>query len=138
MYRRMLKSKIHRARITGCELHYEGSIAIDESLLRASNILPFEQVDVYNVNNGARFSTYVIPAPPGSGEVRLNGAAARLGMPGDIVIIASYCMVDEVSLQLGTFRPVMVYVNEDNRITSVKEITDLWAGLDFSEKRVAF
>jgi aspartate 1-decarboxylase len=86
----MLKSKIHRARITGTELNYEGSLSLDVSLMETAQLLPYEKIEVYNVNTGSRFSTYVIPAPRYSGEVRLNGAAARLGAVGDIIIIASY------------------------------------------------
>ncbi len=118
MLRFVLKSKVHRARITGSELHYEGSLSLDEELMSAANLVPFEKIDVYNVSNGARFSTYVIPAPRGSGEVRLNGAAARMGMPSDIIIIASYILLDEKEIQ--SFRPWLVYVDEGNRIVEVK------------------
>ncbi len=118
MLRYMLKSKIHRARITGAELHYEGSLSLDLALMEAANLLPYEKVDVYNVNNGARFSTYVIPAPRYSGEVRLNGAAARLGAVGDIIIIASYGLFQEEELR--EYRPLLVYVDEQNRIREVK------------------
>ncbi len=119
MLRFMLKSKVHRARITGLELHYGGSLSLDEELMYAANLAPFEKIEVYNVSNGARFSTYVIPAPRGSGEVRLNGAAARMGMPADIVIIASYILVDEKELQ--NFKPWIVYVDENNHIVEVKK-----------------
>jgi len=118
MKRFMLKSKIHRARITGAELHYEGSISLDTSLMEAADLLPYEKIEVYNVNNGARFSTYVIPAPKYSGEVRLNGAAARLGAVGDIIIIASYGLFDQE--ELSSFKPTLVYVDELNRIKEVK------------------
>ncbi len=118
MYRFLLKSKIHRARITGSELHYEGSLSLDETLMEAANLLPFEKIEVYNVSNGNRFSTYVIPAPSGSGEVRLNGAAARMGMPTDIIIIASYTLVKDEDI--NTFKPYLVYVDEKNRIIDVK------------------
>ncbi|RMH02809.1 MAG: aspartate 1-decarboxylase [Aquificota bacterium] len=118
MHRFMLKSKVHRARITGAELHYEGSLSLDLALMEAAKLLPYEKIEVYNVSNGARFSTYVIPAPPYSGEVRLNGAAARLGAVGDIVIIASYVLVEEDRLK--DFRPYLVYVDEQNRIREVK------------------
>jgi len=114
----MLKSKIHRARITGAELHYEGSISLDTSLMEAADLLPYEKIEVYNVNNGARFSTYVIPAPKYSGEVRLNGAAARLGAVGDIIIIASYGLFDQE--ELSNFKPTLVYVDEFNRIKEIK------------------
>lgn len=118
MKRFMLKSKIHRARITGAELHYEGSLSLDLALMESADLLPFEKIEVYNVSNGARFSTYVIPAPRYSGEVRLNGAAARLGAVGDIVIIASYGLFDREELK--GFRPYLVYVDENNQIREVR------------------
>ncbi len=118
MKRFMLKSKIHRARITGTELHYEGSLSLDVSLMETAQLLPYEKIEVYNVNTGSRFSTYVIPAPRCSGEVRLNGAAARLGAVGDIIIIASYGLFDEGELK--DFKPVLVYVDEHNRIREVR------------------
>jgi aspartate 1-decarboxylase len=118
MKRFMLKSKIHRARITGTELHYEGSLSLDVSLMETAQLLPYEKIEVYNVNTGGRFSTYVIPAPRYSGEVRLNGAAARLGAVGDIIIIASYGLFDEEELK--DFKPVLVYVDEHNRIREVR------------------
>ena len=91
----MLKSKIHRATLTGTELDYEGSIAIDRTLLEAADMLPGEQVHVLNLNNGARLVTYIIEAEAGSGTVLLNGPAARLGAVGDSVIVLSYCLVSE-------------------------------------------
>ncbi len=118
MKRLMLKSKIHRARITGAELHYEGSLSLDLALMESADLLPFEKIEVYNVSNGARFSTYVIPAPRYSGEVRLNGAAARMGAVGDIVIIASYGLFDREELE--GFRPYLVYVDENNQIREVR------------------
>ncbi len=118
MQRFMLKSKVHRARITGAELHYEGSLSLDIALMEAADLLPFEKIEVYNVSNGARFSTYVIPAPRYSGEVRLNGAAARLGAVGDIVIIASYGIYSEKDLQ--NYKPLLVYVDENNQIREVR------------------
>jgi aspartate 1-decarboxylase len=118
MKRFMLKSKIHRARITGTELHYEGSLSLDVSLMETAQLLPYEKIEVYNVNTGSRFSTYVIPAPRYSGEVRLNGAAARLGAVGDIIIIASYGLFDEEELK--DFKPFLVYVDEHNRIREVR------------------
>ena len=114
----MLKSKIHRARITGTELHYEGSLSLDVSLMETAQLIPYEKIEVYNVNTGGRFSTYVIPAPRHSGEARLNGAAARLGAVGDIIIIASYGLFDEEELK--DFKPVLVYVDEHNRIREVR------------------
>ena len=118
MQRFMLKSKVHRVKITGAELHYEGSLSLDLALMEAANLLPFEKIEVYNVSNGARFSTYVIPAPKYSGEVRLNGAAARRGAVGDIIIIASYGVFEEEELK--DYRPFLVYVDEDNQIREVK------------------
>ena len=114
----MLKSKIHRARITGTELHYEGSLSLDIGLMESAELLPYEKIEVYNVSTGARFSTYVIPAPRYSGEVRLNGAAARLGAVGDIVIIASYGIFDQEELQ--HFKPLLVYVDEQNGIKEIR------------------
>ncbi len=118
MFRELLRAKIHRATITGSYLNYEGSISIDEELLEAGDFKIYEKVDIYNVNTGARFSTYVIPAPRGSREIRLNGAAARLGQKGDIIIIASYTFVNEKDLDFH--RPYLVYVDEENNIISVK------------------
>ena len=112
-YLKMLKSKIHRAVLTGTELDYEGSITIDEDLLSRADMLPNEQVHVLNVSNGARFVTYVIKAPAGSGKVLLNGAAARLGAPGDRLIVLSYCLVDEEETE--RHEPRVVFVDEGNR-----------------------
>jgi aspartate 1-decarboxylase len=114
MLRNLCKSKIHRATITGVHLHYEGSIAIDEKLLKAADIMPNEMVQVVNVNNGTRFETYVIEAGAGSGTVALNGAAARLGMPGDKVIILSTCLLDTESVR--RYKPKVVCVDGRNRI----------------------
>jgi aspartate 1-decarboxylase len=112
--RTMLKSKIHRARITQVDLDYEGSIAIDRSLMEASDILPFERVEVLNVNNGARFSTYVIEGEAHSGIIGVNGAAARLVARGDVVIILSYCQVpDDEAVNMS---PSIVRVDSRNRI----------------------
>ena len=114
MQRFMLKSKIHRATLTGTELDYEGSIAIDHDLLEAADMLPGEQVQVLNLNNGARLITYVIDAPAGSGTMLLNGPAARLGVPGDLVIVLSYCAVSEE--EAPSLKPTVVHVDEQNRI----------------------
>lgn len=111
MYRTLLKSKIHRATVTGADLNYEGSIAIDTALCRAANLVEFEKVDIYNINNGARFSTYVIPGAPG--EISLNGAAARMVQPGDRLIIASYVQLSEEELR--QFKPTVVLVDDNNR-----------------------
>ena len=112
----MLKSKIHRATITGTQLAYEGSMAIDRTLLEAADMLPGEQVQVVNLNNGARLITYIIEAEAGSGEMCLKGAAARLAVPGDLVIVLTYCsMSDE---EARSYRPKVVQVDERNRIRS--------------------
>jgi len=113
MFVTLMKGKIHRARVTGADLHYEGSISIDIALIEAAGFLINERVDIYNINNGARFSTYVIPAPHGSGEIGLNGAAARLAMPGDLVIIVAYAQMSEAEAR--TFTPRVVLVDEHNR-----------------------
>ena len=114
MYRTMCKSKIHRATVTGADLNYVGSITIDPVLMEAADLLEYEQVAVVNVNNGARFETYVIPGEPGEGEICLNGAAARLAHPGDKVIIISYAQYSEQEME--TYRPVFIFVDEHNRI----------------------
>lgn len=113
MYRIMLKSKIHRATVTGADLQYEGSITIDKDLLDAADISLYEQVQIYNITNGERFETYVIEGERGSGEICLNGAAARLVQKGDLVIIASYIMLPEEDVK--TYKPTYVFVNEDNK-----------------------
>ncbi|WP_041439545.1 aspartate 1-decarboxylase [Thermovibrio ammonificans] len=117
MKRIMFKSKIHRATVTGADLNYEGSITIDSELLKLADILPYEKVDIYNVTNGERFSTYVIPGEPGSGEVCLNGAAARKVQKGDIVIIVSYCELSDEEAR--KFQPTVVLVDEENRPVKV-------------------
>ena len=114
----MLKSKIHRASVTECNIHYEGSITIDKKLMERADILPYEQVQVLNVNNGARFSTYAIEGKEGSGEICLNGAAARLAVIGDTVIILSYCHVPDEEAR--NFAPKVVHVNSQNAI--IKEV----------------
>ena len=113
MNRIMLKSKIHRAVVTGIELEYEGSLTLDRTLMEAADMLPNEQVQVLNLNTGARIITYLIEAPPGSGKVVLNGPAARTGQPGDKIIILSYCMVPEE--EAVRHRPRVVHVDSDNR-----------------------
>jgi aspartate 1-decarboxylase len=115
MYRTMCKSKIHRATVTGADLNYVGSITIDPVLMEAADLLEFEQVAVVNVNNGARFETYVIPGVPGDGEICLNGAAARMAHPGDKVIVISYAQYNEAEME--TYRPVFIFVDEQNRIS---------------------
>ena len=115
MQRIMLKSKLHRVTVTQAELHYEGSCAIDDELLDAADIKEYQQIDIYNVNNGERFSTYAIRAERGTGTISVNGAAARLAAPGDLLIIASYVSMNE--LELAKFEPDLVYVDALNRIT---------------------
>lgn len=114
MHRTMLKSKLHRVRVTQSELHYEGSCAIDDDLLDAADIKEYQQIDIYNVTNGERFTTYAIRAQRGSGTISVNGAAAHKANPGDILIIATYAMYSELELQ--KFHPQLVYVDERNRI----------------------
>jgi aspartate 1-decarboxylase len=121
--RTMLKSKIHRARVTDGNTDYEGSITIDSVLMKAADILPYERVEVLNVNNGARFSTYAIEGNPGSGDICLNGAAARLASKGDIVIILTYQEVPDADA--ADVKPRMVYVDANNRIKSTKNV-DTW------------
>src|SRR5579864_3723408 len=113
MQRLMLKSKIHRATVTHAELNYEGSCAIDDDLLQAADIREYQQIDIYNINNGERFTTYAIRAARGSGIISLNGAAARKAQIGDLLIIASYAVLND--LELRQFEPELVYVDERNR-----------------------
>ena len=117
--RAMLKSKIHRARVTQVNLDYEGSITIDRSLMEASDLLPFERVEVLNINNGARFGTYVIEGEADSGVIGLNGAAARLVAKGDIIIILSYCQVSDDEAVAVT--PSLIYVDDRNRLLRTRE-----------------
>lgn len=119
MYRTMLKSKIHRAVVTEANLNYMGSITIDSTLLQASDILPNEKVAIVNNNNGARFETYVIEGPADSGVICLNGAAARMVQPGDVVIIISYAAIPEEKAR--AHKPVIVFVDGDNKITELGE-----------------
>jgi aspartate 1-decarboxylase len=114
MQRTMLKSKLHRVRVTHSELEYEGSCAIDEELLDAADIREYQQIDIYNVNNGERFTTYAIRAQRNSGIISVNGAAARKAQAGDILIIATYAVYNE--LELEKFKPELVYVDAMNRI----------------------
>ena len=119
MIRTMLKSKIHRARITGSDLHYIGSITVDRDLLDAADMLEHELVHVLDIDNGARFETYTIAAERGSGEVRVNGAAARLVHAGDTVIVVSYAGYDRDELE--RYEPRVVHVNADNAIVGVDD-----------------
>jgi len=116
LLREMLRSKIHRATVTDANLSYEGSITIDEDLITAAGILPYEQVMVSNLNNGERFETYVIPGPRGSGEVCLNGPTARKGVVGDKIVIFCYEYYNEEELK--TFKPKIIVVDEKNRVIS--------------------
>ena len=119
MQRTMLKSKLHRATVTHSELHYEGSCAIDETLLDAANIHEYEQIQIYNVTNGERFTTYAIRAARDSGIISVNGAAAHKANPGDLVIIATFAVYNE--LELARYAPELVYVNADNRIMDTRQ-----------------
>ena len=119
MQRIMLKAKLHRVRVTHSELHYEGSCAIDDDLLDAADIREYQQIDIYNVTNGERFTTYAIRAQRGSGVISVNGAAAHKANPGDILIIATYAMYNELELQ--KFHPQLVYVDEHNRIIAQRD-----------------
>jgi aspartate 1-decarboxylase len=109
----LLRAKIHRATVTQCTLDYEGSISVDASLLERSGILPHERVDVLNINNGQRFTTYAIPAPAGSGTIGVNGAAARLAQKGDLVIIVAYARMEEAEAK--SFAPRILLVDANNR-----------------------
>jgi aspartate 1-decarboxylase len=115
MMRRMLKSKIHRARVTDADVNYEGSLTLDSALLEAADILPFEQVHVWNVTRGTRLTTYAIAGEPGSGVVCANGAAAHLARPGDVIIVATFAEVEEAAAR--SHRPRVVFVDERNRIS---------------------
>jgi len=115
----MLKSKIHRARVTGVDLDYEGSIAIDKNLMEAADILPYEQVHVVNVNHGARVETYAIEAEAGSGTIGIRGAAARLAAIGDVVIILTYRHVNEEDTL--DYHPTLVYVDKCNSVVRTSQ-----------------
>jgi aspartate 1-decarboxylase len=119
MQRTMLKSKLHRVTVTHSQLDYEGSCAIDESLLEAADIREYQQIDIYNVSNGERFTTYAIRATRGSGVISVNGAAARKAAPGDLLIIASYATYNEV--ELARYKPELVYVDSRNRIKASRD-----------------
>ncbi len=119
MQRKMLKSKIHRATLTGADLQYEGSITIDKDLMDAADIIPYEAVSVWDVNNGSRFETYAIEGERGSGVVCVNGAAARLVAPNDLVIIASFVSMDNAEALVH--EPKLVFVDEQNRILPTRK-----------------
>ena len=118
MQRIMLKSKLHRVSVTHSELEYEGSCAIDVSLLEASNIKEYEQISIYNITNGQRFTTYAIQAEKNSGIISINGAAAHKANPGDKLIIATFSNYNEIELE--KYQPLLVYVNNQNKITITK------------------
>ncbi|KGI77906.1 aspartate 1-decarboxylase [Oleiagrimonas soli] len=115
MHLNMLKAKIHRATVTHAELHYEGSIAIDGDLLDASGIREYEQIHAWNINSGQRFVTYALRAEEGSGIISVNGSAARSAQAGDLIIIAAFVTLDEA--ELADYKPQLVYVDADNRIS---------------------
>lgn len=115
MFTTLLKSKIHRATITDANLNYVGSITIDSELMHRANLVPYEKVDIANVNNGERFETYVIEGPANSGVIALNGAAARKGQKGDLIIILSYALYDQT--EAATHKPIAVHVDSANRPT---------------------
>ncbi|QRN03667.1 aspartate 1-decarboxylase [Legionella sp. MW5194] len=121
MYRKMLKSKIHRARVTHADLHYEGSITISPELLKAADILPYEAVNVWNVTAGTRFETYAITGEENSTAICVNGAAAHLVTPGDLIIIASFIQLSEETC--ASFKPTVVFVDEHNRFREIRPET---------------
>ena len=118
MYLTVLKAKLHQARITHSELHYEGSCAIDGSILDKAGIHEYEQIQIYNINNGERFTTYAIRAENGSRIISANGAAAHKAAPGDRVIICSYCSLD--AEEISSFKPTLLYLDENNNIKEIK------------------
>ncbi|MFZ3115384.1 MAG: aspartate 1-decarboxylase [Syntrophales bacterium] len=118
MQRFMLKSKLHRATVTDADLHYEGSVSIDEGLMEAAEIIPYEKVAIYDVSNGERFTTYAIKGERGSGVICLNGAAARKVARGDLIIIATYILLDDAEAK--SWNPTCVLLDENNRIKEHK------------------
>ena len=120
MLRSMLKSKIHKATVTEADLNYEGSLTIDSRLIEAAGLLPFEQIMVYNISTGSRFETYVIEGERGSGSICLNGAAARKGLPGDVIIIASYGLYSEDEIAEG--KSIIVWVDGNNKFKDRTEV----------------
>ena len=130
MHRTLLKSKIHRATVTGADLHYEGSVSVDPELLDAADIREFEQVQIYDVTNGARITTYAILGEPGQGEIRINGAAAHHVRAGDIVIIASYAQYTEAEAQVHV--PKLIRVDARNHRVSGKTLAAAGTGRDVS------
>ena len=114
MFVTLCKSKLHKAVVTEAVLDYEGSITIDRNLMKEANLLPYEMVQVLNQNNGERFETYVLVGEAGSGTICLNGPAARLGQVGDVLIIISYCILEEGDAKMHT--PKLIFLNEKNRV----------------------
>lgn len=115
----MLRAKLHRATVTEADLHYEGSCGIDAELLECADIKEFERIELYNINNGERFSTYAIQAAPGSGTISLNGAAARRAQVGDLLIICTYAPMSEE--QIAQYQPTVVLLDEKNRVKEVRQ-----------------
>ncbi|MDD2919638.1 aspartate 1-decarboxylase [Rhodoferax sp.] len=118
MFRTLLKSKIHRVAVTQCELHYEGSCAIDEDLLDAANLVENEQIHIWNINNGERFITYAIKGERGSGMISVNGSAARRASVGDLIIIAAFAQVDDK--EVANHQPNLVFVDDKNKQTELR------------------
>jgi aspartate 1-decarboxylase len=118
MFRTLLKSKIHRVAVTQCELHYEGSCAIDEDLLEAANLVENEQIHIWNINNGERFVTYAIKGERGSGMISVNGSAARRASVGDLIIIAAFAQVDDK--EIASHEPQLVFVDDKNKQTELR------------------
>ena len=125
MQRTLLYGKIHRAKVTQCELHYEGSCAIDEDLLEAAGIVENEQIHIWNIDNGERFVTYAIKGQRGSGMISINGSAARRAQLGDLVIIAAFANVE--TAEMATFKPRVVFVDEHNRVKHQRDHIPLQA-----------
>lgn len=119
MQRHMLKAKIHRIRVTERDLEYEGSLTLDPELMDAAEMLPFERVEIYDVDNGKRFATYLIRGEPGSGDCCLNGAAAHMVELGDRLILAAYAMMDDA--EIAAHRPKLVLIGDDNRIREIRD-----------------
>jgi aspartate 1-decarboxylase len=119
MYRTILKSKIHRAVVTDANLNYEGSLSIDPKLMEKADIIPYEKVDVVNINNGKRFTTYVIKGKENSGEIALNGGAARLGEIGDLIIIITYTSLSDE--EINHHHPIVILVDEKNNVKSIQK-----------------
>lgn len=118
MLREMLRAKVHRATVTETNVNYEGSLTLDSGLMEAAGMLPYERIDVYNADSGARFSTYLIPGPAGSGVVCVNGAAAHLARAGERIIIAAYATLSEK--EIATHRPLVVLVDRANQVKEIR------------------